>query len=136
MSFDLWLLSVKSSADEPLFTSIERDPNNIYHFCTMKKLKDEACDWIDKLEESLGNLFSSAEIDDITTGASITRSYKVVPSENAQEAATAFENYLESRQVSVNVYEEHVESSEDHLENCWKEPPRSVYSRTHNTAST
>eukprot|EP00957_Ditylum_brightwellii_P169741 12920247-Ditylum_brightwellii.AAC.1 len=75
-SFNLWLLLVKSSAGEPLFNSIERDSNDIYHFCTMKKLKDKACDWIDKLEESLCNLFSSAEMDEITTGARITRSYK------------------------------------------------------------
>eukprot|EP00957_Ditylum_brightwellii_P086734 6600088-Ditylum_brightwellii.AAC.1 len=73
----------------------------------MKKIKDKACNWIDELEESLGNLFSSAEIEAITTGARIARSYKVVPSDNAQDAATAFENYLESRQVSVNEYEEH-----------------------------
>ena len=135
-AFDLWILSIMSSAGEPLFNSIERDSNDIYHFCTMKKHKEEAFDWIDELEESFCNLFSPAEINAVTTGARITRSYKVVPSDNAQDAANAFEQYLANRQVPINEYDEHVESSDDHLENCWKEPPRSVYSRTHNTAST
>eukprot|EP00957_Ditylum_brightwellii_P199068 15174449-Ditylum_brightwellii.AAC.1 len=63
-SFNLWLLSIKSSAGESLFNSIERNSNDIYHFCTMKKLKEEACDWIDELEESFCDLFSPAEINE------------------------------------------------------------------------
>eukprot|EP00957_Ditylum_brightwellii_P142346 10844774-Ditylum_brightwellii.AAC.1 len=93
-SFALWILSMKSSSGASLFHLIEQDSNNIYHFCTTIELKAKTCAWIDELEDSLSNLFLPAEIDKITTGAKITRSYKTTSSENAKDAAAAYENYF------------------------------------------
>eukprot|EP00957_Ditylum_brightwellii_P039036 2950209-Ditylum_brightwellii.AAC.1 len=49
----------------------------------------------------------------------------------------AYKNFLASQNIMLNAGEEYTESREDHLENCWKEPLRSVYSHTaHSTAPT
>eukprot|EP00957_Ditylum_brightwellii_P198444 15123407-Ditylum_brightwellii.AAC.1 len=63
----------------------------------MAKLKVEACNWIDDLEESLCNLFSTKEREKITTGSRITHSHKAIVPANAQEAATAYEKYFKSQ---------------------------------------
>eukprot|EP00957_Ditylum_brightwellii_P016469 1237871-Ditylum_brightwellii.AAC.1 len=42
-TFDLWIMPVKSLSGDQFFHSIERDSNDFYHFCTMSKLKVEAC---------------------------------------------------------------------------------------------
>eukprot|EP00957_Ditylum_brightwellii_P008462 641697-Ditylum_brightwellii.AAC.1 len=89
----------------------------------MAEFKDEVCQWINNSEESLCNLFLFAEMDKITTGSRITRSYKLVASENATDAAIAYKNFLASQNIVLNVDDEHTESQEDYLENCWKEPP-------------
>eukprot|EP00957_Ditylum_brightwellii_P202056 15328391-Ditylum_brightwellii.AAC.2 len=114
---------MKTSSGATLFHSIEQDSNDIYHFCTTKDLKDAACAWIDELEESLSNLFSPTEIDKITTGAKITRSYKATSSEHAKDATAAYENCFKSQNNPINVDAEHIDSKEDNLRNCWREPP-------------
>eukprot|EP00957_Ditylum_brightwellii_P182131 13876637-Ditylum_brightwellii.AAC.1 len=49
----------------------------------------------------------------------------------------AYENFLASQNIVLNAEDEYTESQDDHLENCWKEPPRLVYSQTaHSTAPT
>eukprot|EP00957_Ditylum_brightwellii_P001911 146952-Ditylum_brightwellii.AAC.1 len=96
----------------------------------MAKYKAEACQWIDNVEESLCDLFSPEEINKITTGSQITRSYKLVASEYAKDDAMAYKNFLTSQNIMLNSEDTYAESQEDHLENCWKEPPRSVYSCT------
>eukprot|EP00957_Ditylum_brightwellii_P130830 9980087-Ditylum_brightwellii.AAC.1 len=101
----------------------------------MAKYKVEACQWINNLEESLCDLFSPDKIDKITTGSKITCSYKLVESEYTKGTDMAYENFLASQNIALNAEEEYTESQEDHLENCWKEPPRSVYFCTaHSTA--
>eukprot|EP00957_Ditylum_brightwellii_P145553 11082695-Ditylum_brightwellii.AAC.1 len=114
---------MKTSSGATLFHLIKQDSNDIYHFCTTKDLKDAACAWINKLEESLSNLFLPAEIDKITTGAKITRSYKATSSENAKDATAAYKNYFKSQNNHIDVYAEHIDSKEDNLRNCWREPP-------------
>eukprot|EP00957_Ditylum_brightwellii_P080086 6090633-Ditylum_brightwellii.AAC.1 len=89
----------------------------------MAKYKAEACQWIDNLEESLCNLFSSGEIDKITTGSQITHSYELVASEYTKDTTMAYKNFLASQNIVLNAEDEYTESQEDHLENCWKEPP-------------
>eukprot|EP00957_Ditylum_brightwellii_P167691 12765637-Ditylum_brightwellii.AAC.1 len=96
----------------------------------MAKYKDEACQWINNLEKSLCNLFSLDEIDKITSGSWITRIYKLVASENAKGAAMAYENILASQNIALNAEDDYTESQEDHLKDCQKEPPMSVYSCT------
>eukprot|EP00957_Ditylum_brightwellii_P130762 9976206-Ditylum_brightwellii.AAC.1 len=51
---------------------------------------------------------------------------KLVASENAKDAAIAYENFLASQNIMLNAEDEYTESQEDHLENCWEELPRSV----------
>eukprot|EP00957_Ditylum_brightwellii_P184696 14067428-Ditylum_brightwellii.AAC.1 len=57
-------------------------------------LKEEACNWIDALEDSLGTLFMPNELEKVTTGKTITRSYRIRESEYAKEGATAYETYF------------------------------------------
>eukprot|EP00957_Ditylum_brightwellii_P150169 11435542-Ditylum_brightwellii.AAC.1 len=42
----------------------------------------------------------------------------------------AYKNFLASQNIILNAEDEYREIQEDHLEDCWKEPPRSVYSCT------
>eukprot|EP00957_Ditylum_brightwellii_P186040 14164605-Ditylum_brightwellii.AAC.1 len=69
----------------------------------MAEFKDEAYQWIDNLEESLCNLSLFTEIDRITTGSWITRSYKSVASENAKDAAIAYKNFLGNQNLVLNI---------------------------------
>eukprot|EP00957_Ditylum_brightwellii_P105149 8015172-Ditylum_brightwellii.AAC.1 len=57
-------------------------------------LKEEACTWIDALEDSLGTLFTPNELEKVTTSETITRSYRIRESEHAKEGATAYETYF------------------------------------------
>eukprot|EP00957_Ditylum_brightwellii_P096775 7370487-Ditylum_brightwellii.AAC.1 len=106
-SFALWILSMKSSSGAKLFHLVEQDSNDIYYFCNTIELKDAACTWINKLEESLSNLFLPTEIDKITTGTKITRSYTATSSENAKDAAAAYKNYFKSQNDPIDVDAEH-----------------------------
>eukprot|EP00957_Ditylum_brightwellii_P055008 4169793-Ditylum_brightwellii.AAC.1 len=85
----------------------------------MVKLKVEACKWIDDLEESLCNFFSTKEREKITTGSRITCSYKAIVLENAQEAATVHEKYFESQNDPIIIEDDLI----------------SVYSQTATTAN-
>eukprot|EP00957_Ditylum_brightwellii_P067649 5134744-Ditylum_brightwellii.AAC.1 len=114
---------MKASSDATLFHLIEQDSNNIYHFCTTIELKDAACAWIEESEKSLSNLFLPTEVDKITTGAKITRSYKATSSENAKDAAAAYENHFKSQNNPIDVDAEHIDSKEDNLQNYWRESP-------------
>eukprot|EP00957_Ditylum_brightwellii_P140514 10705325-Ditylum_brightwellii.AAC.1 len=97
--FVLWLLSIKAKNGEQLFTSIEKDCNDYHYFCTIVLLKEEACEWIDALEDLLGTLFTPNELDKVTTGENTTRSYRIRESEHAKEGATAYKNYFAQNNV-------------------------------------
>eukprot|EP00957_Ditylum_brightwellii_P082097 6242808-Ditylum_brightwellii.AAC.1 len=101
----------------------------------MATLKGEAYKWINDLEESLGNLFLTKEINKITTGSGISCSYKAIVSENAKEAATAYEKYFESQNDPIIIKDNFIANKEDQLENCWREPSKSVYSQTTTTTN-
>eukprot|EP00957_Ditylum_brightwellii_P194007 14775412-Ditylum_brightwellii.AAC.1 len=45
----------------------------------------------------------------------------------------AYKNYFKSQNNPIDVDTEHIDSKEDNLRNCWREPPQSVYSRTATT---
>eukprot|EP00957_Ditylum_brightwellii_P120384 9185477-Ditylum_brightwellii.AAC.1 len=48
-----------------------------------------------------------------------------------------YKNFLASQNIVLNAEDEYTESQVDHLENCWKEPPRLAYSCTaHSTVPT
>eukprot|EP00957_Ditylum_brightwellii_P000212 16729-Ditylum_brightwellii.AAC.1 len=74
----------------------------------MAVLKGEGCKWIDDLEESLGNLFLTNEIKKNTTGSGTTRSYKAIVSENAKEAATAYEKYFKSQNDPIIIKDDFI----------------------------
>eukprot|EP00957_Ditylum_brightwellii_P082005 6235727-Ditylum_brightwellii.AAC.2 len=65
----------------------------------------------------------STKIDKITTGAKIIRSYKAISSENTKDDAAAYKNNFKSQNNPIDVDAEHIDSKEDNLGNCWREPP-------------
>eukprot|EP00957_Ditylum_brightwellii_P071864 5462066-Ditylum_brightwellii.AAC.1 len=68
----------------------------------MKHLRKEANTWIDDLGNSIEQLFSQEELNEITTGEGVQRSYRIVASENAQHGAKAYETYLATKNVYIN----------------------------------
>eukprot|EP00957_Ditylum_brightwellii_P145103 11051836-Ditylum_brightwellii.AAC.1 len=73
LSFHRWLLSVKT-ADKlmQLFSTIEKDLNDVYYFVTKKFLRGEAEHWINKLPEFLLRHFPPDDMDKITTDNQLT----------------------------------------------------------------
>eukprot|EP00957_Ditylum_brightwellii_P134162 10228910-Ditylum_brightwellii.AAC.1 len=68
------------------------------------------------------------ELDKVTTGENITRSYCIRESEHAKEGATAYKNYFVWNNVDVLEEDDPGNCAEHFVENCWTLPPRSVYS--------
>eukprot|EP00957_Ditylum_brightwellii_P196932 15003920-Ditylum_brightwellii.AAC.1 len=68
----------------------------------MKHLREAATNWIDDLDHSMKQLFSHEELNKITTGDGVQRSYRIVALENAQHGAKAYENYLAIKNVYIN----------------------------------
>eukprot|EP00957_Ditylum_brightwellii_P191831 14603651-Ditylum_brightwellii.AAC.1 len=134
-SFHRWLLTVKT-VDESmlLFSAIEKDPNKVYNFITKKYLRDEAENWIDDLPELLFCRFLPSDMDKVTTDTHPTRSYRVLPTKNTDDAVSVHNTILSGDMLAespdgddpkvIDVVEEDV------LENCWTAPPPSVYSQT------
>eukprot|EP00957_Ditylum_brightwellii_P126735 9659509-Ditylum_brightwellii.AAC.1 len=63
----------------------------------MKHLRDKATAWIDDLGNSMEQLFSQEELNEITTGEGVQRIYRIVALENAQHGAKAYETYLATK---------------------------------------
>eukprot|EP00957_Ditylum_brightwellii_P072514 5511105-Ditylum_brightwellii.AAC.1 len=96
----------------------------------MKHLRKAATTWIDDLGNSMEQLFSEEELNEITTGEGVQRSYIIVALENAQHGAKAYENYLVTKNVYINPdYDQEEIRDKDNVDNCWSTPPRSVYSK-------
>eukprot|EP00957_Ditylum_brightwellii_P050011 3790989-Ditylum_brightwellii.AAC.2 len=77
-----------------LFNAIERDPNNVYYFCTKYISKEEAENWIDTLPELLSHCFSAEEMDSVTTETHPSCSYQDYPKENTDDAASVYDTLL------------------------------------------
>eukprot|EP00957_Ditylum_brightwellii_P013963 1053673-Ditylum_brightwellii.AAC.1 len=63
ISLHQWLLTTTTLTDEmKLFTSVDKDPSNIYYFCTDRADKEEAIKWLDSLPELLRTIFTFDQI--------------------------------------------------------------------------
>eukprot|EP00957_Ditylum_brightwellii_P204118 15337767-Ditylum_brightwellii.AAC.1 len=136
ISFHCWLLTVKT-ADELtlLFSAAEKDPNNVYYFVTKKILREEAETRTDDLPETLVTRFLVDDMDSVTTDTHPMRSYRVLPTENTNDAISAYNSILANDMVADS-YDVGAEPKvieiveEDILEKCWKAPPCSIHSNT------
>eukprot|EP00957_Ditylum_brightwellii_P168786 12847416-Ditylum_brightwellii.AAC.1 len=118
-----------------LFSAVEKDPNNVYYFVTKKILCEEAEMWIDDLPETLVTRFLADYMDSLTTDTHPMHSYRFLPTENTNDAVSAYNSILADEMVANGSVEgdepEVIEiAEEDVLENCWKAPPHSVYLNT------
>eukprot|EP00957_Ditylum_brightwellii_P207849 15354786-Ditylum_brightwellii.AAC.1 len=118
-----------------LFSAAEKDPNKVFYFVTKKALCEEAEEWINDLPETLVTRFSVDDMDSVTTDTHPTRSYQVIPSENTDDAVSAY-NLILVGNIFTNGYVSGAEPNvieiveEDVLEKCWKALSRSVYLNT------
>eukprot|EP00957_Ditylum_brightwellii_P154903 11789837-Ditylum_brightwellii.AAC.1 len=136
LSFHRWLLSVKTSDKSTyIFSAVEKDPNNMYYFVNKKALCEKAEAWINNLPETLVTRFLVDDMDSVTTDNNPTHSYQVIPSDNMDDAVSAYNSILVG-DMFINGYVSGDEPKvieiveEDVLKRCWKAPPRSVYLNT------
>eukprot|EP00957_Ditylum_brightwellii_P170851 13003995-Ditylum_brightwellii.AAC.1 len=136
ISIHWWMLTVKTAdKSKHLFSAIKKDPNEVYYFVTRKILRDKAELWIDNLPETLATRFSEYDMDNVTTDSHPTRSYRVIPTEHTNDAVLAYNSIL-ANEMTVDASLGGIDLEvvaiveEDVLENCWKAPTRSIYSKS------
>eukprot|EP00957_Ditylum_brightwellii_P106538 8128979-Ditylum_brightwellii.AAC.1 len=140
MTIHQWLLMIwTKDQSRQLFTLINVDPNNVYYFCCNKVHRDKAILWLDHLPTLLRTSFLHnnqclIRDDDDNDPA---RTYWTEPAENTADAIRRFDEVLNEGMDTVDDSSPDNENKvdEDHLNICWKAPPRSVYSRYSNTTS-
>eukprot|EP00957_Ditylum_brightwellii_P156968 11946304-Ditylum_brightwellii.AAC.1 len=107
----------------------------MYYFVTKKALHEEGEVWINDLPETLVTRSLVDDMDSVTTDTNPTRSYQVIPSDNMDDAVSAYNSILAGNMFThgyVSGDEPKVIKivEEDVLEKCWKAPPCSVYLNT------
>eukprot|EP00957_Ditylum_brightwellii_P072101 5480746-Ditylum_brightwellii.AAC.2 len=128
------LLSLLKTANGSniLFSTVKKDPNEVYYFVTKKKLRDEAEEWIDQLPDFPFSQFLPENTRTVTTDSNPTCNYKSLPTEHMDDAVTYYNSVLSDQLPEIEACNEQETIDvveEDFLENCWSSPPHLVYSK-------
>eukprot|EP00957_Ditylum_brightwellii_P128048 9765568-Ditylum_brightwellii.AAC.1 len=135
MSLHQWFLTFKT-ADEltQLFTLVNANPNNVFYFCTNKINKEKAIQWLDELPNLIRTTFTfnqHCEICEHDDKDPVRSYHEAAPAEHTSDAVSGFDKLLKGAMDTVNDKEKEntAATDKDHLSNCWKLPPRLVYSK-------